>query len=94
MTNLLEGLYHTVQGIFQSILAVFQSFFNVIYAFVHGVVFLVWNVLESIAEFLGASVHFVISNILVIGLITLGVVLYNDRNKRGTLGNDLKKKAQ
>lgn len=48
------------QGIFQSILAVFQSFFNVIYAFVHGTVFLVWNVLESIAEFLGASVHFVI----------------------------------
>lgn len=35
-----------------------------------------------------------LANILVIGLITLGVVLYNDRNKRGTLGNDLKKKAQ
>lgn len=65
-----------------------------VYAFVHGVVSLVWNVLESIAEFVGASVHFVISNILIIGLIALGVVLYNDRNKRGTLGNDLKKKAQ
>lgn len=48
------------QGIFQSIFAVFQSFFNVVYAFVHGVVSLVWNVLESIAEFVGASVHFVI----------------------------------
>lgn len=93
-----------------------------IYSLVHGVVSLVWNVLESIAEFVGASVHFVIctykpflslylpqpslttdsladspnliANILIIGLIVLGVVLYNDRNKRGTLGNNLKKKAQ
>lgn len=93
-----------------------------IYSLVHGVVSLVWNVLESIAEFVGASVHFVIctyklflslylpqsslttdsladslnflANILIIGLIALGVVLYKDRNKRGTLGNDLKKKSQ
>ncbi|WVQ77232.1 hypothetical protein IAR50_006915 [Cryptococcus sp. DSM 104548] len=94
MANLIEGLYHTIQGLVQSIFAVFQSFFNVIYSFVHGIVSLVWGVLESVAEFVGASVHFVLSNILILGLIGLGVVLYNDRNKRGTVGNNIKTHAQ
>ncbi|WWC91048.1 uncharacterized protein L201_005989 [Kwoniella dendrophila CBS 6074] len=94
MSNLVEGLFHTVQGIFQSIFAVIQTVFGAVFALVNGAVSLVWNVLESIAEFVGASVHFVISNIVIIGLIVLGLVIYNDRNKRGTLGNDLKKKAQ
>ncbi|ODN79978.1 hypothetical protein L202_03849 [Cryptococcus amylolentus CBS 6039] len=93
MANLIEGLYHTVQGLLQSIFAVFQSFFNVIYSFVHGIISLVWGVLESVAEFVGASVHFVISNILILGLLGLGFVLYNDRNKRGTIGNDIKTHA-
>ncbi|WVQ63756.1 uncharacterized protein L199_001909 [Kwoniella botswanensis] len=94
MSNLIEGLFHTIQGIFQSIFAVIQSFFNIIFSLVHGVTSLIWNTLESVAEFIGASVHFVISNIVILGLIAVGLVIYNDRNKRGTLGNDFKKKAQ
>lgn len=49
----------TRQGLFQSILAVVQSFFNVIASIVSGVFSLFWGVLESLANFLGASVHFV-----------------------------------
>ncbi|WVQ99219.1 hypothetical protein IAU59_006351 [Kwoniella sp. CBS 9459] len=94
MANLIEGLYHTVEGLFQSLFAVIQSFFNIIYSLVAGVISVVWNLLEGVAEFVGASVHFVISNIVILGLILVGVVIYNDRNKRGTIGNELKKKAQ
>lgn len=61
------------------------------------------------ANFLGASVHFVacesrssrdgalvdgLANILVLGIIAVAFVIYRDRNTRGTIGNDLKKKAQ
>ncbi|WWC72949.1 uncharacterized protein I206_106913 [Kwoniella pini CBS 10737] len=94
MSNIIQGLFHTIQGLFESLLAVIQTFLNIIYSLIHGTVSLIWNLLENVAEFIGASVHFLISNIVIIGLILVGLVIYNDRNKRGTLGNDLKKKAQ
>jgi len=34
------------------------------------------------------------ANILVLGLVLLAFILYRDRNRRGTLGNKIKKKAQ
>ncbi|KAK1924409.1 hypothetical protein DB88DRAFT_540460 [Papiliotrema laurentii] len=94
MANIIEGLFHTVQGLVQSVLAVFQAFFNVIVSLVSGVFHAVWGVLESLANFLGASVHFVASNILILGLLAVAFVIYSNRNRRGTIGNDLKKKAQ
>ncbi|CAD6583041.1 MAG: hypothetical protein TREMPRED_003461 [Tremellales sp. Tagirdzhanova-0007] len=91
MANLVQGI---ANGVFQSVLGIVQAFFNIVYSFVYGILSLVWGFLESIAELVGASVHFVASNILILGLITLGFVLYRDRNKRGTMGNEMKKKAR
>ncbi|WWD17493.1 hypothetical protein CI109_101934 [Kwoniella shandongensis] len=92
MANLIEGLFNVIQGIFQSIFAVLQSFANVVYSLVHGVVSLVGNVLESAASLVGASVNFIISNIIVIGLVGVAFIIYTDRNKRASIGNDIKRK--
>ncbi|KAL7421694.1 hypothetical protein Q5752_003464 [Cryptotrichosporon argae] len=94
MANIIEGIFHTVEGILQSILAVIQTIFGAIYGLVAGVFSFAFHIVEGLAQFLGASVHFVISNIVVLGLIAVAVVIYQDRNRRGTVGNKLKKKAQ
>ncbi|ORX36820.1 hypothetical protein BD324DRAFT_627300 [Kockovaella imperatae] len=94
MANLFEGIFHLIQGFFQSIFAIIQSIFHVIWSIFSGVFQAVWGILESIADLVGASAHFVASNILVLGLIALIYVLYRDRNRPGSAGNELKKKVQ
>jgi len=91
MANLIEGVFHTVEGILQSILAVVQAIFNVIYSVFHGLFVFVWGIIESLASFLGASVHFVASNILILGLVAVGVIVYQDQKKKGKLGTSGKK---
>ncbi|GFZ44132.1 hypothetical protein JCM24511_01853 [Saitozyma sp. JCM 24511] len=85
MANLLSGVFHTVEGLVQSVLAVIQSIFNIIFSVFHGAFTVVWDLIESLAKLVGASAHFVISNIVILGLIAVVFVIYNDRSKRGSV---------
>lgn len=50
----------TPQQFFETSYEVLKSGFDVAYTFVSGLVIMLWHTLESFAEFLGASVNFVV----------------------------------
>ncbi|KAL1413589.1 hypothetical protein Q8F55_001364 [Vanrija albida] len=70
---------HNLQGVGESAFAIVSSAWGVVYTFVHGLVVLFWDILESFAAFLGASVNFVISNIVLLIVLAVGFVVYRSR---------------
>jgi hypothetical protein len=47
------------QGLFQAVFAVIQSLFNIIFSIFHGAITVAWDLIESVASFVGASAYFV-----------------------------------
>ena len=84
---------------FQSVLAVVQAFFSTLLSTLSGLFTFVWGLLETIGGFIGASAQFVYgtfplcprlpqradvkANFIVIGIIILVFVCYQDRKARG-----------
>ncbi|RSH82610.1 uncharacterized protein EHS24_007595 [Apiotrichum porosum] len=96
MTDLIQGIAHTVQGIVESLVAIVQAGFHVAYTFVHGLLTMLWNTIDSFATFLGASVNFVFSNIILLVVLVVFFIFYRSSNsaKAAVSKGTGKKKAE
>jgi uncharacterized membrane protein len=94
--------------LFESVLAVVQAFFSTLLSTLSGLFTFIWGLLETIGGFIGASAQFVYgtsstgsgiatrtdvkANFIVIGIIILVFVCYQDRKARGAKADRKSKK--